>query len=83
MKSQRNETVSERHEEIRRHRPHPACEYKLVELDGRVVGVRGDEFRVDREEEGEREKGDNYEVDETDSDGRGDNGWVEGAEGEL
>ena len=55
----------------------------MVEFDGWVVGVRGDEFGVNREEEGEGEEGDDYEVDETDCDGWGDDGGVEGAEREL
>ena len=83
MKSQGDETVGERHEEIRRHRPNPAREYELVEFDGRVVGARGNEFRVYREEEGEGEEGNDYEIDETDRDGGGDDGWVERAEREL
>ena len=45
--------------------------------------MRGDEFGVDREEEGEGEEGDDDEVDETNCDGGGDDGGVEGAEREL
>ncbi len=48
-----------------------------------MIGARGDKFRVDREKEGEGEKGNDYEVDETDRDGGSDDGWVEGAEREL
>ena len=55
----------------------------MVEFDGWVVGVGGDEFGVDGEEEGEGEEGDDYEVDETDCDGWGDDGGAERAERKL
>ena len=83
LKSEGDEAVGEGHEEIGHHCSDPAGENKLIEFDGWAVGGRGDEFGVDGEEEGEGEEGDDYEVDKTDRDCGGNDGWVEGPEREL
>ena len=80
LKLERDERVSERHEEVGEHSADPAHEDELPELDGRVRPAGRDEFEVDGQEEHEAEEGDDDEVDEADADGRGGDGGAEGAE---
>jgi len=79
LKSQRNQAIRQRHEEISHNSPAPADRDEFPEFDRRLPGGR-DEFAVDREEEGEAEEGEDDEVDEADGHGGGGHGGGEGPE---
>lgn len=79
LERERDETVCEGHEQVGDHGGEPAPDYQLVEVHWRVA-LGSDVFGVDGEKEAKAEEGDDYEVDEADTDSGGGGRGGEGAE---